>query len=60
MFTRGILIDVPRLKGVPYLEPGTPTYVEAQVKRFSKNHVRGVYRDGFGELFRMLSFCLKS
>lgn len=24
IFTRGILIDVPRLKGVPYLEPGTP------------------------------------
>ena len=26
--TRGVLIDVPRLKGVPYLEPGTPIYVE--------------------------------
>jgi len=26
--TRGILIDMPRLKGVPYLEPGTPVYVE--------------------------------
>jgi len=26
--TRGILIDIPRLKGVPYLEPGTPVYVE--------------------------------
>src|SRR5437667_4058543 len=26
--TRGILIDMPRLKGVPYLEPGTPIYVE--------------------------------
>lgn len=24
VFSRGILIDVPRLKGVPYLEPGTP------------------------------------
>ena len=24
--TRGILIDIPRLKGVPYLEPGTPIY----------------------------------
>jgi len=24
IFTRGVLIDVPRLKGVPYLEPGTP------------------------------------
>jgi kynurenine formamidase len=28
VFTRGILIDLPRLKGVPYLEPGTPIYVE--------------------------------
>jgi len=28
IFTRGILIDVPRLKGVPYLEPGTPIYAE--------------------------------
>ena len=27
-FTRGVLVDVPRLKGVPYLEPGTPIYVE--------------------------------
>ena len=27
IFTRGILIDIPRLKGVPYLEPGTPVYV---------------------------------
>ena len=26
IFTRGILIDLPRLKGVPYLEPGTPIY----------------------------------
>jgi kynurenine formamidase len=28
ILTRGILIDVPRLKGVPYLEPGTPIYSE--------------------------------
>jgi kynurenine formamidase len=28
VFTRGILMDIPRLKGVPYLEPGTPIYVE--------------------------------
>jgi kynurenine formamidase len=28
IFTRGILIDIPRLKGVPYLEPGTPIYVQ--------------------------------
>ena len=26
--TRGILVDIPRLKGVPYLEPGTPIYLE--------------------------------
>jgi kynurenine formamidase len=28
IITRGILIDIPRLKGVPYLEPGTPIYIE--------------------------------
>ena len=28
IFTRGILLDFPRLKGVPYLEPGTPIYPE--------------------------------
>ena len=28
IFTRGILIDIPQLKGVKYLEPGTPIYVE--------------------------------
>jgi kynurenine formamidase len=28
IFTRGILIDLPRLKGVRWLEPGTPVYVE--------------------------------
>jgi len=27
IFTRGVLIDIPRLKGLPYLEPGTPIYV---------------------------------
>jgi kynurenine formamidase len=27
IFTRGVLIDIARLKGVPYLEPGTPIYV---------------------------------
>src|SRR5438128_975777 len=26
--TRGVLVDIPRLRGVPYLEPGTPIYVE--------------------------------
>jgi kynurenine formamidase len=28
IFTRGVLVDIPRLKGVPYLEQGTPIYVE--------------------------------
>ena len=28
IITRGILIDLPRLKSIPYLEPGTPVYVE--------------------------------
>jgi kynurenine formamidase len=28
IFTRGVLIDIPRLKGVPYLEQGTPIYVD--------------------------------
>jgi kynurenine formamidase len=26
--TRAILMDIPRLKGLPYLEPGTPIFVE--------------------------------
>ena len=28
IFTRGILLDIPRLKGVPYLEPGTAITAE--------------------------------
>jgi kynurenine formamidase len=28
VITRGVLIDIPRLKGVSYLEPGTPVYIE--------------------------------
>ncbi|WDF75156.1 cyclase family protein [Novosphingobium sp. KACC 22771] len=28
VFTRGVLVDMPLLKGVPYLEPGTPIYAE--------------------------------
>ena len=28
IFTRGILVDLPRLRGVPFLEPGTPVFVE--------------------------------
>src|SRR5579864_8056984 len=39
IFTRGILIDIPRLKGVPYLEPGTPIYVEDIEAWEKKAHV---------------------
>ncbi|MDA1183953.1 MAG: cyclase family protein [Acidobacteria bacterium] len=28
VITRGVLIDIPRLRGVPYLEPGEPVYTE--------------------------------
>ena len=28
IITRGVLMDIPRLKGVPYLEQGTPIHVE--------------------------------
>jgi kynurenine formamidase len=28
ILTRGVLYDIPRLKGVPYLEPGTRIFVE--------------------------------
>ncbi len=28
ILTRGVLIDIPRFRGLPYLEPGTPIYVE--------------------------------
>jgi kynurenine formamidase len=28
IITRGVLIDIPRLRGVEFLEPGTPIYVE--------------------------------
>ena len=31
--TRGILLDFPRLKGVPYLEPRTPIYVDVNGRR---------------------------
>jgi len=40
IFTRGILIDIPRLKGVPYLEPGTPIYVEDLEAWEKKAHVK--------------------
>lgn len=28
VFTRGVLVDIPALKGKPWLEPGTPIFVE--------------------------------
>jgi kynurenine formamidase len=28
IFTRGVLLDIPRLRGLKYLEPGTPIYAE--------------------------------
>ncbi len=28
IFTRGVLMDIPELKGLPWLEPGTPVYPE--------------------------------
>jgi kynurenine formamidase len=28
IITRGVLVDIPRLRGVDFLEPGTPIYVE--------------------------------
>ena len=28
IITRGVLVDIPRLRGADYLEPGTPIYVE--------------------------------
>jgi hypothetical protein len=28
IFTRAVLVDIPRLKGLPYLEPGVPIYPE--------------------------------
>ena len=42
IFTRGILIDIPRLKGVPYLEPGTPSM--SRTWRRGKNRRGSRYR----------------
>ena len=39
--TRGILIDIPRLKGVPYLEPGTPIYRRRTWRRGRSRPVSG-------------------
>lgn len=38
--TRGVLIDMPRLRGVPYLEPGTPVYTEDILEWEKKTGVR--------------------
>jgi Putative cyclase len=52
IMTRGILIDIPRLKGVEYLEPGTRIYPEDLDAWEKKAHVkvgpgrRGVDPDG--------------
>jgi kynurenine formamidase len=35
IFTRGVLVDVPRLKNIPYLEPGTPIYA-ADIQAWEK------------------------
>jgi hypothetical protein len=35
LLTRGVLIDIPRMRGVPYLEPGTPIYV-SDLEAFEK------------------------
>ena len=40
---RGILIDIPRLKGVPYLEPGTPIYVE-DIEAWEKKVIASNFR----------------
>ena len=42
IFTRGILLDFPAMKGLPYLEPGTPLYPEDldAFERFAKLTVR--------------------
>jgi hypothetical protein len=37
--TRGVLIDIPRLKNLPYLEPGTPVFVEDLEACEKKAHV---------------------
>lgn len=40
IFTRGILIDIPELKGLPYLEPKTPIYPEDLEAWEKKAHVK--------------------
>lgn len=40
--TRGVLVDIPRLRGVDYLEPGAPIYPEDldAWERFAKVKVK--------------------
>jgi kynurenine formamidase len=40
IITRGVLMDIPRLKGVDYLEPGTPIYPEDLDAWVKKAHLR--------------------
>jgi len=40
IFTRGILVDIPALKGLPYLEPGTAIYPEDLDAWEKKTNVR--------------------
>ena len=37
--------------GSRYTPMRTPRYVETQARRLADNHVRSIYRDGFGALF---------
>ncbi len=40
IITRGVLMDIPRLKGVEYLEPGTPIYPEDLDAWEKKAHIK--------------------
>ena len=45
IFTRGILMDIPALKGVDYLEPGTPIYPEDLDAWEKKAHLKAASGD---------------
>ena len=47
VFTRGVLYDIPRLKGVPYLAQGTPIYVEDLEAREKQTGVKAGPGDAF-------------
>lgn len=40
IFTRGVLVDIPLLKGVPYLEPGTPITTEDLIAWEKKSNIK--------------------